>query len=87
MRPKQKGMCNMNEFDYLAKAKNNMEKAKYHEVISLCGKALKINSELPDAYDFRANAKYEIGEYDSAIDDLPNQKYAKTKSLNTKLEM
>lgn len=60
----------MNEFDYLAKAKNNMEKAKFHEVISLCGKALKINSELPDAYDFRANAKYEIGEYDSAIDDF-----------------
>ena len=60
----------MNEFDYLAKAKKNMEKEKYHEVISLCDKALKINSELSKAYDFRGNAKYELGQYDEAIHDF-----------------
>lgn len=60
----------MNEFDYLAKAKDKMENEKYHEVISLCEKALKINSELPDAYDFRGNAKYEIGEFESALEDF-----------------
>ena len=42
----------MNEFDYLAKAKKNMEKEKYHEVISFCDKALKINNNLPEAYSF-----------------------------------
>ena len=60
----------MNEFDYLAKAKKNMEKEKYHEVISLCDEALKINSDLPKAYDFRGNAKYELGQYDEAIHDF-----------------
>lgn len=60
----------MNEFDYLAKAKNKMRDEKYHEVISLCDKALKLNEKLPDAYDFRGNANYELGEYDSALKDF-----------------
>lgn len=60
----------MNEFDYLAKAKKNMEKEKYHEVISLCDKALKINKDLPEAYSFRGNAKYNLGQYDIAIADF-----------------
>ena len=60
----------MNEYDYLAKAKKNMEKEKYHEVISLCNKALKINSDLPKAYSFRGTARYELGEYKTAADDF-----------------
>lgn len=60
----------MNEYDYLAKARNNMEKENYHEVISLCNEALKINKDLPEAYDFRGNAKYELGEYDDALTDF-----------------
>lgn len=60
----------MNEFDYLAKAKKNMEKEKYHEVISLCNKALKINNDLPEAYNFRGNARYELGEFKSAAEDF-----------------
>ena len=43
----------MNEFDYLAKAKNKMDDEKYNEVISLCDKALKINDDLSDAYNIR----------------------------------
>ena len=50
----------MNEFDYLAKAKDKMCDEKYNEVISLCTKALNINSELPYAYNFRGNAKCEL---------------------------
>ncbi len=60
----------MNEYDYLAKAKKNMDKEKYHEVISLCDKALKINKDLPEAYSFRGNAKYELGEYGNAAEDF-----------------
>lgn len=60
----------MNEFDYLAKAKTNMDKEEYHEVISLCDKALKINGNLPKAYSFRGNARLELGEYKTAIDDF-----------------
>ena len=60
----------MNEFDYLAKAKAEMEKERYHEVISLCDKALKINSELTKAYSFRGTARYELGEFKSAADDF-----------------
>ena len=60
----------MNEYDYLAKAKKNMEKEKYHEVISFCDKALKINDDLPEAYSFRGNAKYELGEYNNAAEDF-----------------
>ena len=60
----------MNEFDYLAEAKTNMENEDYSAVISLCDKALKINKNLPDAYSFRGNAKYELEEYDEAIDDF-----------------
>jgi tetratricopeptide (TPR) repeat protein len=60
----------MNEFDYLAKAKEKMKDEKYHEVISLCNKALKINENLPQAYSFRGNAKYNLGEYDNAADDF-----------------
>lgn len=60
----------MNEFDYLAKAKKNMEEEKYHEVISLCDKALKINKDLPQAYSFRGNAKYNLGQYDIAVADF-----------------
>ena len=60
----------MNEYDYLAKAKNNMEKEKYHEVISLCNKALKINKELAEAYSFRGNANYELGKYKDAAEDF-----------------
>ena len=56
----------MNEFDYLAKAKKNMEKEKYHEVISFCDKALKINNDLPEAYSFKGNALYNLGEYNDA---------------------
>ena len=57
----------MNEFDYLAEAKTNMEIADYSAVISLCDKALKINKNLPEAYSFRGNAKYELEEYDEAV--------------------
>lgn len=60
----------MNEFDYLAKAKKNFEKERYHEVISLCDKALKINKDLPEAYSFRGNARYELGEYKTAAEDF-----------------
>lgn len=60
----------MNEFDYLAKAKKNMEKEKYYEVIFLCDKALNINKNLPEAYSFRGNAKYNLGQYDVAIADF-----------------
>ena len=60
----------MNEYDYLAKAKTKMEKENYHEVISLCDKALEINENLPEAYDYRGNAKYEIGEYNGALADF-----------------
>ena len=60
----------MNEFDYLAEAKTNMEIADYSAVISLCDKALKINKNLPEAYSFRGNAKYELEEYDEAVDDF-----------------
>ena len=60
----------MNEYDYLAKAKHKMKKEDYHEVISLCDKALKLNEDLPEAYDFRGNAKYELGEYDDALEDF-----------------
>ena len=60
----------MNEFDYLAKAKKNMEKEKYHEVISFCDKALKINSNLPEAYSFKGNALYNLGEYDDAAESF-----------------
>ena len=58
----------MNEFDYLAKACKKMEDEKYNEVISLCEKALKINENLPDAYDYSGDAKFYLGEYDSAVD-------------------
>ena len=60
----------MNEFDYLAKAKKNMEKEKYHEVISFCDKALKINSDLPEAYSFKGNALYNLGEYNDAAESF-----------------
>ncbi len=60
----------MNEFDYLAKAKDKMQDEKYNEVISLCDKALKINNKLPEAYSFRGNARYNLGEYDTAADDF-----------------
>lgn len=60
----------MNEFDYLAKAKKNMEKEKYHEVISFCDKALKINSDLPKAYSFKGNALYNLGKYDGAAESF-----------------
>ena len=60
----------MNEFDYLAKAKTNMDKEEYHEVISLCDKALKINGNLPKAYSFRGNARLELGEYKTAVEDF-----------------
>ena len=60
----------MNEFDYLAKAKSKMENENYFEVISLCDKALNINSELPEAYHFRGNARFVLGEYDSAASDF-----------------
>ena len=62
----------MNEYDYLAKASKEMEEAQFSEVISLCDKALKINSKLPDAYSFRGNAKYELEQYDSALMDFSN---------------
>lgn len=65
----QKGKVNMNEFDYLAKAKNKMEDEKYSEVIPLCDKALDINKNLPKAYDFRGNAKFKLGQYDEALFD------------------
>lgn len=58
----------MNEFDYLAKACKKMEDEKYNEVIFLCEKALKINENLPDAYDYSGDAKFYLGEYDSAVD-------------------
>lgn len=60
----------MNEFDYLAKAKKNMEKEKYHEVISFCDKALKINNDLPEAYSFKGNALYNLGEYNDAAESF-----------------
>ena len=60
----------MNEFDYLAKAKKNMEKEKYHEVISFCDKALKINNNLPEAYSFKGNALYYLGEYNDAAESF-----------------
>jgi len=60
----------MNEYDYLAKAKKNMEKEKYHEVISLCDKALKINNDLPEAYSFKGNALYNLGEYNDAAESF-----------------
>ncbi|MCR4880474.1 MAG: tetratricopeptide repeat protein [bacterium] len=60
----------MNEYDYLKKAYEKMGDEKYTEVISLCGKALKINKNLSDAYNFRGNAKYELGEYAAAIEDF-----------------
>ena len=44
----------MNEYDYLAKAKHKMKKEDYHEVISLCDEALKLNEDLPEAM------KYEL---------------------------
>ena len=60
----------MNEFDYLAKAKNKMDDEKYNEVISLCDKALKINDDLSDAYNIRGNANCYLKNYEDAIDDL-----------------
>lgn len=60
----------MNEYDYLAKAKKNMEKEKYHEVISFCDKALKINNDLPEAYSFKGNALYNLGEYNDAAESF-----------------
>lgn len=60
----------MNEFDYLAKAKRKMEKEKYHEVISLCNKALKINNDLPEAHSFKGNALYNLGEYNDAAESF-----------------
>ena len=60
----------MNEYDYLAKAKKNMEKEKYHEVISFCDKALKINNNLPEAYSFKGNALYNLGEYNDAAESF-----------------
>lgn len=60
----------MNEFDYLAKAKKNMEKEKYHEVISFCDKALKINKDLPEAYSFRGLANYHLKKYENAVEDF-----------------
>lgn len=60
----------MNEFDYLAKAKKNMDKGQYQDAITFCDKALKINNNLTEAYSFRGNAKYELGKYDSAIEDF-----------------
>ena len=57
----------MNEYDYLAKAKKNMEKERYHEVITLCDEALKINENLPEAYSFKGNAEYELGKYGNAV--------------------
>ena len=60
----------MNEFDYLAKAKKNLEKEKYHEVISFCDKALKINNDLPEAYSFKGNALYNLGEYNDAAESF-----------------
>ncbi|MBQ3640416.1 tetratricopeptide repeat protein [bacterium] len=60
----------MNEYDYLAKAKDKMADEKYIEVISLCKKALKLNENLPEAYDFLGNAKYEMGEYREAIESF-----------------
>lgn len=60
----------MNEYDYLAKAKKNMEKEKYHEVISFCDKALKINKDLPEAYSFKGNALYNLGEYNDAAESF-----------------
>ena len=47
-----------------------MEDEKFHEVIKLCDKALKINKDLPEAYNLRANAKYELMRYNNAIDDF-----------------
>ena len=60
----------MNEFDYLAKAKDKMCDEKYVEAKSLCEKALKINSELPDAYNLRGNANYELGYFEESAEDF-----------------
>lgn len=60
----------MNEYDYIARAAKKMEKERYKEVIDLCSKAIKINSAAVEAFDFRGNAKYELGEYTAAIEDF-----------------
>ena len=60
----------MNEYDFLAKAKDKMDDKKYREVIHFCDEALKINKNLPEAYEFRGNAKYELEEYDTALEDF-----------------
>ena len=60
----------MNEFDYLAKAKDKMNNENFIEAKSLCEKALKINSELPDAYNLRGNANYQLGYYKESIEDF-----------------
>lgn len=62
----------MNEFDYLAKAKDKMCDEKYVEAKSLCDKAIKINSELPCAYNCRGNANYQLGYYEESVDDYTN---------------
>ena len=60
----------MNEFDYLAKAKDKMCDEKYVEAKSLCDKAIKINSELPCAYNCRGNANYQLGYYEESVEDF-----------------
>ena len=60
----------MNEYDYLAKASRKLNDEKYHEVIKLCDKALKINEELSNAYDIRGNANYYLKNFPEAFDDF-----------------
>ena len=60
----------MNEFDYLAKVKDKMNSEKFVEAKSLCDKALKINPDLPDAYNLRGNANYQLGYYKESAEDF-----------------
>lgn len=60
---------NMNEYDYLAKARDKMDDKNYNAVISFCDKALKINENLPKAYEYRGDANFWLGHYDIAADD------------------
>lgn len=60
----------MNEFDYLAKAKDKMNNENFIEAKSLCEKALKINSELSDAYNLKGNANYELGNFEESVEDF-----------------
>ena len=60
----------MNEFDYLAKAKKNMEKERYHEALDKIDNYINTGGNIyKEVYKIRGNANFELKNYKAAITD------------------